>query len=274
MIVFEMPSHIKSNHDYIKRIAKICKYPDRIGFAIALNGNQYKDNCIDGNFVAEYRTIQITEPCISMVEIRGLANEVATKYFNPKYRIMADHNFTFNPGWEDYILEAVNDMERFTAETNKFCYLSMGGTLGAYRHDKRTFISPQGMYPCGRGIIYTDGNVYNRMQKLPSSLEEQYLCSTLFFAGHIPLRKMMSPIYHVMKRGDTGIHDLHLVDIYNGVIVREMWNDPQWMVQPVFSRKDQPPPGRYYAHSPKNARKAMIKIKAEYQHVIEALFNK
>jgi len=263
-IVFEMPSHIYTAYHYVQQIAANCK-SDRIGFVMALNGDTLNDryNKATGNFIARYRTLTITKPCISLAEARSNANELATGYFDPKYRIMADHNFIFKGEWEQFILEAIQDMEHFSAITNRPCYMGMGGAFGSYGHKNKPFLGPQPIFPTGRGIIYTMGDAYKKMKKLPSSLDEQYLCSILFRNGHVPLRKMMSPIYHRMVVTDGGIHDKSLVDKYNSAIVREIWNDPKWVLKPTFTSKERLTDGRYYAHCPKTAIKEMARLKNE-----------
>jgi hypothetical protein len=103
-------------------------------------------------------------------------------------------------------------------------------------------------------------NVWDYMEKLPCAGEEQYMTSILFMNGHVPLRKMMSPIHHTMNTN----RELESINAenYNPQIIREIWNDPNWMFKPKYSSTAKPPYGKYYAHCPRNAIKAMAKLKA------------
>jgi hypothetical protein len=264
MIVFEIPCHRMDKLAFLCGTARQCKSP-LIKFAIATNGREMdRSDCHiqTENLVAEYIPNIITEPWVSMVELRANANKVATKYFNSECRIMADHNFVFRDGWEDFIIEAVNDMHKFSYLIKRPCYMGMGGTLGSYGHGRRAFMGPQPLFPCGRGIIYTMPYVWEFMQKLPCAAEEQYLCSVLFKRGHVPLRKMMSPIHHTMNT-NRGILNKINADIYNPEIIRQIWKDPSWMFKPSYSSREKPPYGRYYAHCPKNAMKEWSFLKTE-----------
>jgi hypothetical protein len=265
MIVFEMPCHRGHLLAHIATVARQTK-SDQIAFAVATNGNEMRNredyNIITRNFVSEYKENQITKPWVSMVELRANANEVANKYFKePGFRIMGDHNFVFKDGWEDYILEAVEDMARFSNLVKRPCYMGMGGAFGSYGHGRKPFLGPQPIFPCGRGIIYTMPYVWEFMEKLPCAAEEQYLTSILFKRGHVPLRKMMSPINHTMNTNPE-LKDID-ADGYNPEIIRQIWNDPNWMFKPKYSSTEKPPPGRYYAHCPRNALKAMARLKDE-----------
>src|SRR5271170_66103 len=106
-IVFEVPSHKEANLNYIHEVSTNCKSKD-IGWAIGMNGNQLSTNYnfVGLNIVMEYWELTISEPMISMAEARSFANKTATTFFdNPKFRILADHNFKYVRHWEEYILE-------------------------------------------------------------------------------------------------------------------------------------------------------------------------
>ena len=270
-IIFEMPSHQPNETRYIMSIAESCR-SSRIGFAILLNGKNWSENSvvIRNNFVAEYRHLKITDPCISLAEARSLACALAEKHFQPKYHILSDDDFVFNNGWEDFILEAIQDMEHFSKVSNRQCYLGMGGAFGSYGHGRATFIGPQPWFPTGRGIIYTLAAAWDEMEHLPGSLDEQYLCSVLFHKGHVALRKMMSPIQHHSKHKlGYGIYSKSIVEQYNSVMVRRIWNDPKWVMKPTLTSKAVLTDGRYYAHCPKNAMKEQAKLKAELSQIPE-----
>ena len=265
MIVFEMPSHSTKQIDYINTVAHSCN-SGLINFAISSNGGATRVNLREGNFAIEYTENQIKEPWVSMVELRANANKVATKYFNSEFRIMGDHNFVFKDGWEDYILEAVDDMRRFSKITGRTCYMGMGGAFGSYGHGRKPFLGPQPIFPCGRGIIYYNKGVWDMMEKLPCAAEEQYMTSVLFHLGYVPLRKMMSPIHHTMNTNRDTLDGID-ADGYNPEIIRQIWNDPYWMFKPKYSSTEKPPDGKYYAHCPKNAIKAMIQLKMELSKI-------
>jgi hypothetical protein len=264
-VVFEIPSH-KINHiDYINTIAYSCKNKDLIGFAIAANGGTPKMKIIDDNFALEYKELTIHEPMISMAEARANANWIATEYFNPQYRILADHNFVYKGDWEEYILDAVREMDRFTELTGRPCFMGMGGMLGSYGHNKKAFLGVQPIFSTSKGIIYSMANVYDKMLKLPSSLDEQYLCTILFMEGHVPLKKMQSPIVHTRIHDAEDIHNPKILeDKFNTTVLRELWNDYNWVLQPKTTTKDLTlPDGKYYGHVPRTGLKAMAKLKNE-----------
>jgi hypothetical protein len=265
LVVFEVPSHQTHQIDYINTVAHSCKNKDLIGFAIGANGCAPKTTIVENNFAMEYHELTIQYPMISMAEARSYANEVATKYFNPKYRILADHNFIYKGNWEEYILEAVNEMERFTKITNRQCFMGMGGVLGSYGHGRKAFLGVQPIFSTSKGIIYSMANVYDKMLKYPSSLDEQYLCTILFFEGHVPLKKMLSPIIHRRLHDNEDIHNPKVLeDKYNTIVLRELWGDDNWVLQPKTTTKElKLIDGRYYGHVPKTATKAMAKLKKE-----------
>jgi hypothetical protein len=264
MIVFEMPCHRGHLLAHIVTVARNTK-SDKIAFAVATNGKEMHGredyNILTHNFASEYIPNEITDPWVSMVELRANANKVATKYFDYQYRIMGDHNFIFKDGWEDYILEAVDDMKRFSNLVKRPCYMGMGGAFGSYGHGRKAFIGPQPIFPCGRGIIYNMPFVWEFMERLPCAGEEQYMTSILFKRGHVPLRKMMSPIHHTMNTNRSVLDNIN-TDVYNPELIRQIWNDPNWMFTPKYSNTRSPPPGRYFAHCPRNAMKEMAKLKA------------
>lgn len=256
-IVFEIPSHSYAQSYYIHSVANETKSED-IGFVIASNGPEFEDDfkVKESNFVISKFKRTINDPCVSMVELRSKANEVATEFFpESKFRIMADHNFEFCDGWEEFVLEAVNDMERFTQITDYDCYLSMSGHFGSVAKGRKTHISRQPIFPMNRGIIYsTKFNPWSQMTKLPGSLEEAYMTSILFLKGQMPLKKFLSPIKHSMNVNDNGkgLYDRDLWMENNGRMIQELWNDPYWINRPKYTDKTKPEMPYYYANYPKS----------------------
>lgn len=262
-VVFELPSNRAKEVKYICHIADnmFTKYPT-IGFAISANGKEFSPDfkIVKYNIVVEYKKAEITNPCISLVELRENANKLATNYFNPEFRVMFDSDIEFKDGWEKYMLEAVDDMERFKKITKKDCYMVMGGALGAYGHNKKAFISSRAIFSICRGFIYSMKDPFQKMRKLPGGSDEHYFCSILFKEGHVPLRKMKSPIYHHSHGGELFHDNIRdedgnlvgaIANKYNNQMIREMWNDPYWMLQLEFKPKNKYSNGKYFAYEPK-----------------------
>jgi hypothetical protein len=265
-VVFEVPSHREENVNYIHEVSTSCKSPD-IGWAIATNGSMLSSNFdyVDRNIIMKYKEVQVRDPLISMAEARSYAHDLATLYFSPDYRILADHNFVYKPGWEDYILEACDDLDRFTKMTFRKCFMGMGGMLGSYGHGRRAFLGVQPIFSTSKGIMYDRPGVYDKMLKLPGSLDEQYLCTVLFMEGYVPLKKMLSPIIHNRIHDGEKLHDpTFMEDNFTTLVVRELWNDHNWVLQPKTTTKELTlTGGKYYGHVPRTGLKAMAKLKNE-----------
>jgi hypothetical protein len=269
-VVFIVPSHREENINYIHEVSTNCKSKE-IGWAIGMNGPNLSSNYdfMWNNLVMEYKELTIHDPMISMAEARANADQTATTFFNPKYRILADHNFKYVRNWEEYILEAIDEMDKFTEITGRQCFMGMGGVLGSYGHGRKAFLGVQPIFSTSKGIIYSMANAYDKMLKLPSSLDEQYLCTILFMEGHVPLKKMMSPIIHTRIHDNEDIHNPEiLANKFNTLVLREIWHDQNWVLQPkTTSKPPDLPDGRYYGHVPRTGLKAMAKLKTELSKI-------
>lgn len=254
-VVFEIPCYNSPAVEYLIHIAEHC-ISKEIGFVLFLSGYRFEKfrPYEKANLTVKYGEVKVTQPEVSMCELRASANKLNSEKFDAKFRIIASPHFTFHRHWESFVINACLDMEKFTRVSDYECYLGMGTAIGSSGYKDAPFISPLPIFKSHTGIIYSKADIFDNMTFLPSGLEEHYICSMLYNSGAIPLRKMTSPIF---VNENNMVYNINVIEANNAQIVRSMWKDPMWHYQPVSNYKVTLDDGRYFAPLPRNAANEM-----------------
>jgi hypothetical protein len=246
IISFEIPTDKPEELSYIADIAS----KSRFKFSVCLNGRNLSpaDEIRTNNLVAFYWPLRITEPCVSMMELRKAA-AVRACQFHPDIRVIGDGNFRMASGWQEYVSEIADQLLEFERATGETGFVGMNGNLGGtskpgctVNKGRKIHIPMNLMIDTQRGIMYRSWP-WDEIEVLPSGCEDHYLTSYLFRKlGAIPLKSFFSPIGHPRTHSTSNdkIHDRELWKIFNLKMVRQLWDDPRWSF-PLISRHFRPP---------------------------------
>jgi hypothetical protein len=179
----------------------------------------------------------ITEPCVSMMELRKAAAMRASD-FHPDIRVIGDGNFQYGKGWQEYVSDIANQLLEFERATDKTGFVGMNGGLGGtgkpssgtVNKGRKIHVPMNPMIDTKRGIMYRSWP-WDEIEVLPSGFEDHYITSYLFRKlGAIPLKSFFSPIRHPLMHSTSNdkIHDRELWKIFNLKRVQQLWDDPSW----------------------------------------------
>lgn len=244
-IVLELPTNSWKELQAIRAIAEQTVGED-ICWAIFLNGDEFsvKDELATTNLLARFGILAITDPCVSMTELRLRAHAIGEE-FAADFRIWIDGDFEFKRDWIEFIQSACIDMERFRSLSGKDCYLSMGTSFGDVRPFRTTRVSQHKFFfATDCGIIMPKVPLISQLEILPGGFEEGYLTAFWFCNGLVPLIKRNSPLRHKKADIKATFDDIHSREIWfdnNERLVRELFADESWRMNPynfrVFPRR-------------------------------------
>jgi hypothetical protein len=246
IISFEIPTN---KPEEFSRIAGIAS-KSRFKFSVCLNGKDFSpaDEIRTNNLVAFYWPLKITEPCVSMMELRKAAAMRACE-FHPDIRVIGDGNFKMAPGWQEYVSDIADQLLEFERITGEPGFVGMNAALGGsgkpgctVNKGKKIHVPMNPMIDTNRGIMYRSWP-WDEIEVLPSGFEDHYITAYLFRKlGVIPLKSFFSPVGHPRTHltSNDKIHDRELWKIYNMKRVQKLWDDPNWSF-PLVSRHFGPP---------------------------------
>jgi len=183
IISFEIPTDKPEELSYIADIAS----KSRFKFSVCLNGRDLSpaDEIRTNNLVAFYWPLRITEPCVSMMELRKAA-AVRACQFHPDIRVIGDGNFRMASGWQEYVSEIADQLLEFERATGETGFVGMNGNLGGtskpgctVNKGRKIHIPMNPMIDTQRGIMYRSWP-WDEIEVLPSGFEDHYLTSYLF----------------------------------------------------------------------------------------------
>lgn len=261
VICFEIPTN---KRDELSDIAEIASR-SRFKFSVCLNGRDFSpaDEVRTSNLIAFYWPLKITEPCVSMMELRKAA-AVRASEFDPDVRVIGDGNFQYGKGWQEYIGDVAEQLLEFERTTGDKGFVSMNGALGGtgnprlgtVNKGRKIHVPLNPMTMTARGIMYRDRDwLWDEIEILPSGFEDYYITSYLFRKlGVTPLKSFFSPIRHHLTHltSKDRIHDQELWKIFNLKMVQQLWDDPDWR----FPQKT-----RHFS-PPRTAGQAMLSIRS------------
>lgn len=266
-IVFEIPTNSRKEYEYILDVARNSK---EIKFSVSMNGSDLSgsDELCEQYIISKYERPEITDPAISMMEIRKNSAILADD-FNPTHRVFADGDFVYKKGWEEFVKEACRDMEEFSKISGEGCYLNMAGVFGSTKNRDNTFVSGGAIMGTNCGIIYRNGfSSYPHAEILSGGYEDPYFsCIQFKLLNLIPLKKMMAKIYHPRTKMTEfrkgSIHDYEISASRNLKKVRELFGDMLWVAsQSPNDKSVDSVTGIYRDSQPKSSRKEMKDARA------------
>lgn len=245
-LVLEIPTNKTDELRAIHDVAAATEDP-RIKFALALNGESFSSSTHDARMRNLYQhcVMPKVKP-VSMMELRFLASTVADG-FDPDVRMMADSDFVFKPGWEAYVIECAQFIMDFERSVHHRAYLGMAGVFGSAAHGKKIAPAARPLFELGRGIMYTDENVWGDTPFLPGGMEEYLFTAILFHSGAMPFKRFLAPIRHdgASKKVtyDTGdvIHERSITDANNQRAIQELFDEPSWVLPSEYGVGDMNP---------------------------------
>jgi hypothetical protein len=244
-IVFEIPTNKPEELSYIADIASESCFK----FSVCLNGKEFSptDEIKTSNLIAFHWPLKITEPCVSMMELRKAAAVTACE-FHPDFRVISDGNCQYGKGWQEYVSDVADQLLEFERTTGETGFVGLHGALGGsepgstINKGRKIHVPINPMFGCGRGIVYRSW-LWDGIEVLPSGFEDHYITSYLFRKlGVIPLKSFFAPIRHTPMHSTSNdkIHDRELWKIFNLKMVQQLWNSPSWSF-PLKSRHFSPP---------------------------------